>query len=424
MVVVPYRSPVTSLASARRLPVPADLSMAAPAIVYLALFAAIGSWFPYQAVLLASRGLGLASIGLLLALMGVVSLVAAPLWGALADRVGHIARPLLAASLIAALGAAWLAVADETLAVAGALSVMAIGLGGMIPLADTRTVEIAGENRERFAWARAFGSAAFIATATVTGLLISGRSPDALFLLFVPLLVVTGVAAWRLFAERPERHAGTAADRRRRAHTTTAGFRTLLRLPGLLALLVGTTIVWTAVGAVMAFISIHVASMGADLVVVGAMSSLGALVEVPIMLAFPLLAGRFGAERLLVLGAVAFTLRAALWAVAPSPLVALVVAPLGGVGFALFYVGIVTFVAKSVPAEAQATAQGVYSGMTFSLGTVVGSALAGAAAPVLGLPGLFLAAAVATLIGTAVAARALIVARSPRVAPAMLALEG
>jgi MFS family permease len=160
----------------------------------------------------------------------------------------------------------------------------------------------------------------------------------------------------------------------------------------------------------MTFIGIRVADLGGDLAIIGLVSSGSAVVEVPIMLAFPAFAGRLGVGRLVVLGAAAFALRAVLWALAPSPAVILLVSPLGGVGFAFFYVGIVTFVARAVPAEAQATAQGVYSGMTFSLGSVVGTAVAGGLAPVLGLPGLFLAAGVATFVGTLVVARGVAVA--------------
>jgi MFS family permease len=161
----------------------------------------------------------------------------------------------------------------------------------------------------------------------------------------------------------------------------------------------------------MAFISIHVANLGADLATIGLMWGLGAAVEIPIMLAFPALAKRVGSERLLLLGAVAFALRAAGWGLVTEPLAALLIAPLGGVGFALFYVGNVSFVAKAVPPEAQATAQGLYTGMTFSLGSVVGSVVAGLAAPIIGLSGLFLAAAVATVLATLVVARAVTIDR-------------
>ena len=333
--------------SARRAIAPADLAMAAPAVVYVALFAAVGAWYPYQSVLLASRGLDFAAIGLLLALSAVVGLVASPVWGAVADRIGVIHRPLLVASVVAAAGAAWLAFATDVASIAAALSLMAVGSAGLIPLTDTRTVELAGASRERYARARAFGSAAFVGGAVVTGVLVSGRSPDALFVLYVPLLLVTGLAAWRLLAPGPVvagRH-----DRRARPRFSVGGFLRLLGRPGLLALLVGTTLVWTAVAAVMTFIGIRVAQLGGDLAIIGLISSGSAIVEVPIMIVFPALARRFGVGRLVVLGAAAFGLRAALWGLAPTPAVALLVSPLGGIAFGFFYVGIVTFVSRRDP---------------------------------------------------------------------------
>jgi hypothetical protein len=48
--------------------------------------------------------------------------------------------------------------------------------------------------------------------------------------------------------------------------------------------------------------------------------------------------------------------------------------------------------------------------MTFSLGSVVGTVLAGGLAPIVGLPGLFLASAAATFAGTVVVARGVAVA--------------
>jgi PPP family 3-phenylpropionic acid transporter len=326
---------------------------------------------------------------------------------------------LFAATLVGALGAGLLAFASDPMSIAFAISTMAIGTGGMIPLADTRAVEIAGVRRERFARARAWGSAAFIVGSIVAGWVMSGRSPDLLFVLYVPLLVATGIAAWRLLARDPGTEAGARSGRRVvRGGPPLSGITALLRLRGLSLLLVGVTAIWTAIGAVMAFISIHVANLGADLATIGLMWGLGAAVEIPIMLAFPTLAKRVGSERLLLLGAVAFALRAAGWGLVTSPFAALLIAPLGGVGFALFYVGIVSFVAKSVPPGAQATAQGLYTGMTFSLGSVVGSVVAGLAAPVIGLSGLFLASAVATVLATLVVARAVTVVRPmPAAAP-------
>jgi PPP family 3-phenylpropionic acid transporter len=305
-----------------------------PAVVFIALFAAVGAWFPYQSVLLASRGLDFAAIGLLLALNAVVGLVACSDLGG--DRGSGRDHPLAAAAgQHRRRGRRDVARVRRRRRVDRGCTLADGGRGGRPhPLTDARTVELAGSNRERYARARAFGSASFVGGAVVTGVVISGRSPDALFALYVPLLLVTGLAAWRLLA--PGRTAVAKADRRARPRFSVGGFLRLLRRPGLLALLVGTTLVWTSVAAVSTFIGIHVADLGGDLAILGLISSGSAVVEVPLMLAFPALARRFGVARLVVVGAAAFGLRAALWGLAPSPIVALLVSPLGGVAFAFF----------------------------------------------------------------------------------------
>jgi PPP family 3-phenylpropionic acid transporter len=393
---------MSALALARTARLPIDTPMVRPAIVYVALFGAVGTFFPYSALLLESRGIDMATIGVLLALNGVVNVLVAPAWGAVADRAGDVSRILLAASLVGALGAAALAVAADALTMAVALSILAAGTGGMIPLADTRALELAGASRERFARARAWGSAAFIGASVLAGRVLADRSPEALLLLYSPMLLVTGVAAWRLLA-RGRATGGSGAVRTIR--TRSEGMLALLRRPGLLILFAGVTVVWTAVGVVLAFASMHLVSQGLDAGMVGVLWAIGAVVEIPIMLAFPTLARRIGARTLLVVGLVAFALRAAGWAFPGAPAFAVLVAPLGGIGFALFYVGIVGVVARAVPAGSQATAQGLFTGMSFSLGLVVGSVAGGVVAPVVGLSGLFAASAVATALGAIVVLR-------------------
>jgi MFS family permease len=124
------------------------------------------------------------------------------------------------------------------------------------------------------------------------------------------------------------------------------------------------------------------------------------------MLAFPAIVKRTGAERLLILGAVAFAARAAGWALASDPWLYVAIAPLGGVGYALFYVGTVTYVARAVPPSVQATAQGIFSGTAFAMGAILGSVLGGQVAAVLTIPGMFGVSAAATMLGAVIVARA------------------
>jgi MFS family permease len=164
----------------------------------------------------------------------------------------------------------------------------------------------------------------------------------------------------------------------------------------------GSVLLWIAVSAVHTFLSVHLVDLGAPSAIVGLVWTPGALVEVPLMLAFPAIARRVGAGRLLVLGALAFAVRAAAWAVVADPLLFVVVAPLGGVGFAFFYVGTVTYVSRAVPPSVQATAQGIFSGTAFAAGSILGSVIGGQLSSALSIPGMFAVSAAATAVAAGV----------------------
>ena len=107
------------------------------------------------------------------------------------------------------------------------------------------------------------------------------------------------------------------------------------------------------------------------------------------MLSFPRLARRLGAERLIVIGAFAYALRALASALATSPEQIVAASIFGGFGFAFVYVGTVTWVSGAVPRTVQATAQGIATGTTVSVGAIVGSLVGGAIGAALGLSVLF-----------------------------------
>jgi MFS transporter, PPP family, 3-phenylpropionic acid transporter len=381
-----------------RLPSAAHPSIVRPAIVYFLLFGAVSSYFPYISVYYRSIGIGLPEIGLLAALNAGVAVVAAPAWGAIVDRARDVRGPLAVAGLWSAAAATWLAVTREPILVGVAVAVLAAGSAGLGPMLDSRTIEIVGSNRDRYGRARAFGSLAFTIGALGVGLLIGQTGPQGLFLVFVPGLALTGLMAYVLLGA-PDR----ADPATRRVSTDLgSGVAGLIRDPTLLLFFAGSILVWIAVSAVHTFLSVHLVELGASSAIVGLVWTPGALVEVPLMLAFPLLVRRFGAERLLVLGGLAYALRAVGWALTPDPLLFVAIAPLGGIGFALFYVGTVTYVSRAVPASVQATAQGLFSGTAFSIGSILGSIIGGQLAAALTISGMFMVSAVGTALGAGI----------------------
>jgi MFS family permease len=163
----------------------------------------------------------------------------------------------------------------------------------------------------------------------------------------------------------------------------------------------GFTIVWTSLTAMNAFYSIQVVALGGSTALVGITWAFGAIIEVPLMYAFPRLGARFGTERLLVFGALVFSLRGVLAAVAVEPVTLVLIAPLEGLGFACAFVGGVTVLAARLPNSLGGTAQGLFSASA-GLATIIGSVLGGTIAGAVGIPGMFGACALIGLVGTVV----------------------
>jgi PPP family 3-phenylpropionic acid transporter len=359
---------------------------AAARLAYLALYAAVGASFPYLAVFYGSRGLNLETIGLLTALAAGAGLVAAPLWGTVADRFAGSWLVLPTAATLAAAGAAALVLAQGPFLIALALIAMSLAFSGLGPTLDARALETVRGHRDRYGGLRAWGSASFIVVVWATGALIERAGPPSMFGVYVAALLVLAVATIPL--------RGTVNEVRLPRLT---GIGVVLRHAPLARFLLPIMLVWSASMGINWYFSLHLLDLGAPGELVGAAWAIGALVEVPIMWAYPWLASRVGAERLLLAGAFAFALRAFALAVVNDPLLATLTMVLHGIGFGLVLVGGVTYVARHAPAAVAATAQGVLSATVFSLALIIGPSIGSFTAAAWGATAMFWLSCVAGL---------------------------
>lgn len=350
---------------------------------YLALYGAVGASFPYLSVFYASRGLGVETIGLLTSLAAVAGLVAAPLWGSAADRFAGSRALLPVAALIAALGATSLALVREPLLVAGAVAIMSLAFSGLAPTLDARALETVRHEQNRYGGLRAWGSASFIVVVWLTGALIERFGAASMFAVYVAMLLAFAAAAIRLRGDV----SGIRLPR-------LAGIGLVLRHPVLARFLMAILLVWCASMGINWYLSVHLLEIGAPGELVGASWAIGALVEIPIMWAFPWLAARVGTERLLIIGAGAFVLRALAIALVTDPALVALTMILHGIGFGLMLVGGVTYVARHAPPAAAATAQGILSATVFSLALIIGPGLGALVAGAWGANAMFLSSAV------------------------------
>ena len=161
----------------------------------------------------------------------------------------------------------------------------------------------------------------------------------------------------------------------------------VLRHPPLARFLPAVLLVWSASMAINWYFSIHLIELGAPGELVGSAWAIGALVEIPIMGAYPVLARRVGSERLLVIGAAIFALRALVLSLVSDPFLAAATMALHGAAFALVLVGGVTFVSRHAPEATAATAQGILAATVFSVAMIIGPGIGSWVADELRRPG-------------------------------------
>ena len=125
------------------------------------------------------------------------------------------------------------------------------------------------------------------------------------------------------------------------------------------------------------------------------------------MFAYPWLAAHVGAERLLLLGAGAFALRALALLMVSDPVVAAATMGIHGIAFALVLVGGVTFISRHAPEATAATAQAILSATVFSVAMILGPGIGSFVAERAGPAALFAVTSAASLVAIPVLALAI-----------------
>ena len=103
---------------------------------------------------------------------------------------------------------------------------------------------------------------------------------------------------------------------------------------------------------------------------------IGQITELVMMAVLGFCLKRLGWRNVMVLGILAYTLRYFLFALAPSPLVAIPTIALHGVGFAFFFAALFIFVDEFFPKDARSSAQGLFNLLFVGVGPMVGIFLA------------------------------------------------
>ena len=359
----------------------------APKLFYLAWYTALGAYSPYITLYYREHGLSLAQIGVLLALPGIAQLLAGPLWGLLADALGRHRGLLPMVLLGAVLPAGLIYLMPGYAGIVALAALSACFTVPISPLADSATLALLGEHRERYGAQRMWGALGWGVSTVVSGYIVKSLGLPVIFLIF-PLIGGLAMIAGALLP-RPTL---PSVDLR-------AAARVLLRDSRWARFLGCALLIGCASSLMHGFLSIYLADLGAGSEQIGLAYTIASMSELPVMALAPLALRRWGARPLLALAGGAYAVRLLIYIVAPVPAWALGAQLLHGFCFGAMWTAGVHEAHRLAPPGLEATAQSLLGVAVFGVAVLLANTVGGVIFESWGVATLFAIVAVLAVVG-------------------------
>jgi PPP family 3-phenylpropionic acid transporter len=335
-------------------------------LFYAAYFFFGGVQLPFFPLWLESRGLDARTIGLIIAVPALVRIVVTPIVTHQADRHRALKATLVIGAVVGLTGMTTAGLVSGPVAIFLAFAVAMAALSPMLPLSDAYALSGLGARGRNYGPVRLWGSVAFIVGNVGAGFLLERMAPGHLIWLIVSALAVVVVAASMLTPLETIPRPVSA--------TPAASPKTLLRNPAFLAVVLASSMVQGSHAFYYGFSTIQWRAEGFDGRLIGLLWGLGVLAEIVLFALSVRLPKSLPPTALLAIGGVGAIIR---WtAMAFDPPVALLPALqlLHAASFGAAHLGMMGFLARNVPRELVATAQGLaatWSGIVNASATFV-----------------------------------------------------
>ena len=341
---------------------------------YFFYFAFLGAFSPYFSLYLKSLGLSAWDIGVLMSLMQVMRVLAPPLWGALADRLGVRMPVVRAAGALAALGFAGFLLTRSFAGLFAVMAVMAFFWAASLPLVEAATLGHLKGAPGRYGRIRLWGSIGFIVTVLGCGSLLDRLPVSALVV--IGLAIQVAVFGFSLLVP----------DAPPPAHESDhLPIWQVLRQKEVLRLLTACFFMAAAHAALYIFYSIYLVEHGYSKSAVGWLWSLGVIVEIGVFVWMPRLLAAYTPRGILAFAMACAVLRFLMigWGVAWLPVIVAAQA-LHGATFGANHAAAMAAINRLFPGRHQGRGQALYASVTFGAGGMLGGLVAGWAWDALG----------------------------------------
>ena len=321
-------------------------------LFYAAYFVFGGVQLPFFPLWLESRGLDPRTIGVVIAVPMVVRIIATPIITHQADRRRALKSTLVLASMAATVAMTVLGLVQGAPAILLTFIVAAFAFSPVLSLTDAYALNGLTARGRAYGPVRLWGSVAFIAGNVGAGFLLEWFAPGFLIWLIVGSLAVSVIAALALTPVAAAPHAPDAPR---------ASPKVLLRNPMFLAIALASGMIQSSHALYYGFSTLQWRAAGLDGTIIGLLWGLGVAAEVALFALSGRLPAKLRPTTLIAIGATGAIVRWSAMAFDPPAALLPVLQLLHGGSFAATHLGLMGFMARGVPRELAATAQGFVS---------------------------------------------------------------
>lgn len=336
-----------------------------PSSIYFLFFAAISALVPYLALYYREAGLVGGQIGMLLSVTPIVTILASPLWTGLADvrrwhrwiLIGALASAVSINAFFPLLSPAWFF---------PAVALFAMLSAPIMPLVDSATFAMLGDQPERYGRLRIWGTIGWGLCAPLAGALLHQNGLRWGFWIYALILSLALLPASRL-----------TFNQARSGIAFLGGLRSLLTDRRWVLFLLTTFTAGIGLSAASNYLALLMESRGGSQALTGVALTVSVLAELPIMFFSYKFLPRLKTRGLFLLAVAVTGLRSLLYAVIAAPIGIIAVQLLHGFTFPALWVAGVTYSSENAPPGLNATAQGIFGSTLMGFGAAAGSLLGG-----------------------------------------------
>ena len=329
-------------------------------------FGMLAMFIPFLPVYLQSTGLNTSEVGLIIALGGVVTVIAQPLWGMISDKLKTLRKIMLILVAMTAIFGYFLYQVDSFLLLVLLAMFVYFFLMPLDPLSESLTFTTTETNGISYGSVRTYGSLGYAILSLVIGYLTDWFGMGAIGLSFVVIGIICFAIVWNI-PDVPSSSAPVTIDSLKKvlANKEMILFLILIFISSVPARMNDT------------FLGIHITTLGGENSLVGIAFFISGASEI-VVFALSYMWLKQGKElQLITLAIFFYALRFFLTGFIDDPMMIVMIQALQMLTFPVYYTAAIQYLYRIMPREWRATGQTVLALLFFGVSGIISSYVGG-----------------------------------------------